>query len=255
MARKTKITDLLLSPPWWASLCFAVISYLVLKFAVSSIGVTSPILSKLAVIAPKGALPIAGVFVVAALLSALHALRKGELLDTQTGISSIRDMSWKDFELLVSEAFRREGYQVIENFTGGADGGVDLVLTKEGRRLLVQCKNWKSRSVGVPTVRELFGVISAESADGGFVVTSGNFTKEARAFASGNPIQLIDGAALVQLVGKTQSKKETRVVDVIPSCPRCGETMVSRTASRGTRTGQNFWGCSSFPKCRGVRQA
>src|SRR5690606_28337642 len=37
-------------------------------------------------------------------------------------------------------------------------------------------------------------------------------------------------------------------------CPRCGEPLVVRTASRGERAGQRFWGCSSYPKCKYTRQ-
>lgn len=33
-------------------------------------------------------------------------------------------------------------------------------------------------------------------------------------------------------------------------CPRCGRNMVLRTATRGNRKGQTFWGCSTYPKCK-----
>ena len=33
-------------------------------------------------------------------------------------------------------------------------------------------------------------------------------------------------------------------------CPRCGSPMVFRTAKRGAHSGNQFWGCSNFPKCR-----
>lgn len=33
-------------------------------------------------------------------------------------------------------------------------------------------------------------------------------------------------------------------------CPRCGKTLVLRTASKGEHAGNQFWGCSSYPKCR-----
>lgn len=33
-------------------------------------------------------------------------------------------------------------------------------------------------------------------------------------------------------------------------CPRCGATMVLRTAKRGANVGNQFWGCSSYPRCR-----
>ncbi len=33
-------------------------------------------------------------------------------------------------------------------------------------------------------------------------------------------------------------------------CPRCGKRLILRTASKGEHTGEQFWGCESFPKCR-----
>ena len=38
-----------------------------------------------------------------------------------------------------------------------------------------------------------------------------------------------------------------------PICPRCGSTMVLRTAGRGDNKGKPFWGCHEFPTCRGTR--
>ncbi|MBC7944771.1 MAG: restriction endonuclease, partial [Burkholderiales bacterium] len=49
--------------------------------------------------------------------------------------------------------------------------------------------------VGVDVVRELFGVMAARGAVGGFVVTAGNFSADARAFAEGRNIDLIAGNA------------------------------------------------------------
>ncbi len=37
-----------------------------------------------------------------------------------------------------------------------------------------------------------------------------------------------------------------------PLCPKCGAPMVKRTASKGGNVGSSFWGCSQFPKCRGI---
>lgn len=36
-------------------------------------------------------------------------------------------------------------------------------------------------------------------------------------------------------------------------CPRCGAPLVLRVAKKGTNAGQNFYGCSSFPKCRYIQ--
>jgi len=38
----------------------------------------------------------------------------------------------------------------------------------------------------------------------------------------------------------------------VPSCPKCGENMVKRKAGKGSNSGNEFWGCSNFPKCRGI---
>lgn len=38
-----------------------------------------------------------------------------------------------------------------------------------------------------------------------------------------------------------------------PTCPVCGAPMVLRTAQRGDNKGGQFYGCSKFPKCRGIR--
>lgn len=39
----------------------------------------------------------------------------------------------------------------------------------------------------------------------------------------------------------------------VRKCPRCGEPMVLRTASRGANVGSRFWGCSAYPKCRATQ--
>lgn len=37
-----------------------------------------------------------------------------------------------------------------------------------------------------------------------------------------------------------------------PECPRCKKPMVKRSAKKGNSIGNEFWGCSDFPKCKGV---
>jgi hypothetical protein len=104
------------------------------------------------------------------------------LLDGQGDLAKIRDLSWRELEQLVGEAYRRQGYSVREFGGGGADGGVDLVLQREGQTTLVQCKRWKAWSVGVKVVRELYGVMTAEKASRGVVVSCGRFTRDADRF-------------------------------------------------------------------------
>lgn len=42
------------------------------------------------------------------------------------------------------------------------------------------------------------------------------------------------------------------ISDNTPACPKCNSEMVKRVAKKGQQQGQTFFGCSQFPKCRGV---
>ncbi len=62
------------------------------------------------------------------------------LVDKTKGLDELRAMHWRSFELLVGEAYRRQGWRVTERGGGGPDGGVDLELRRDGELVLVQCK-------------------------------------------------------------------------------------------------------------------
>ena len=34
------------------------------------------------------------------------------------------------------------------------------------------------------------------------------------------------------------------------TCPRCGGSLVLRTSRKGEHSGEQFWGCDNYPKCR-----
>jgi hypothetical protein len=92
-----------------------------------------------------------------------------------------------------------------------ADGGIDIVATRSdpvaSGRYIVQCKDWQNK-VGVTVIRELYGVVIAEDANKGVLITSSEFTSSAVAFAEGKRLELIDGQALQSLVSKYMKKRE-----------------------------------------------
>lgn len=186
------------------SVMFAAVVFLALRFILPGM-MQVPLLSGLARACSSSAIWIAFFFLVPGAMSALRSFKKGQLLRGQTGLSTIRDLSWRGFEELVGEAYRRQGYSVIENSGQGADGGVDIVVRKDGETILVQCKQWKARKVGVRTVREMFGLLNAQGANEAHVVTVGSFTHEAKEFAADKPIRLIDGLRLLEQVLAAQS--------------------------------------------------
>jgi four helix bundle suffix protein len=46
---------------------------------------------------------------------------------------------------------------------------------------------------------------------------------------------------------------DSAIIPGAPSCPKCGKPMSLRTARKGMRPGSQFWGCSQYPSCKGVR--
>lgn len=126
---------------------------------------------------------------------------------SQGGLLSL---SSQQFEIIVEEAFRRLGYRVLENNAGAADGGVDLILDREGQRFFVQCKHWKMRQVGVKPIRELFDVMSAEGVRDGFFVSAGSYTSEARAFADEVGIALVDAVTLEPMIREIREGEPLR---------------------------------------------
>lgn len=104
-----------------------------------------------------------------------------------------------DFEDYVAHRiFARQGYQVI-NTPDIKDGGIDVLVTDDfGRQAVVQCKRYKG-TVGSATVRELYGTMIHTGAARAYLVTTAEISNDARRWAEGKPIVLIDGVRLVQL--------------------------------------------------------
>ncbi len=267
MTRKSqfeKLIDELTNAAWWISPLVGLVAYVFLAFIVPTIFAGNTLLAGLAGMGKRFA-PLAFLFFcVIGVIAFFNQKRKTKLLDGHTGETSFAGLTWKEFEELVGEYYRRKGYKVRENFQRGPDGGVDLWLSKNGEKTMVQCKRWNNRKVGVKPVRELYGIMSAEGAAKGILATSGEFTDEARRFAAGKPIELMNGPKLSKLIQDLKSSRQDisaqkgleqfKNEDIAnqTQCPRCGSPMVVRTAKRSPNAGTQFLGCSRFPKCRGT---
>ena len=289
MARRKKsspaedLIELVALLPWWAGVALALLSYLLLHQVAAQPLTVAAQPGQVGFMFTQGlwkGLASAGQYVLpiiclaAAGVSAWRRkVRQGLVTDVAQSQASdvLNGMGWREFELLVGEGFRLQGYQVVETGGGGADGGVDLVLTRPGKsggeKFLVQCKQWRALKVGVDVVRELYGVMAARGATGGFVVTSGRFTDDAISFASGRNVTLVDGPKLVRLIrqsktgagtlaartGAANATKPGAVSVEVIVCSSCAKPMVRRTAKRGAHAGREFWGCTGYPACRGTR--
>jgi restriction system protein len=249
--------------PWWVGALLAPISYFLLHaYTLKEIPRADSMQNLNAVVIPTmlrvfatfGQLIVPFVCIFAAAISAYNQFVRRKLHDKVSQSPSkdvLNGMSWREFEMLVGEAYRRQGFQVQELGGSGPDGGADLALTKKGEKILVQCKQWKAYKVGVQPVRELLGVMVGMGASGGIVVTSGEFTRDALNFARNNNIQLVEGSTLHELT-KELKGSEVRPVSApsSPICQKCGSPMVIRTAKKGAMAGRQFWGCARYPACR-----
>lgn len=258
--------------PWWAGLVLALVSFVVLHVVASTpMGtLTGPnqmgsfVLKNIVrTFAIFGQLIIPAGFCIGALVSGINRIRQQKLYDkvaSRPGVATLNDMRWEDFERLVSEYYRRNGFQVKREGGNGPDGGIDLVLNRGNETYLVQCKQWKAYKVGALPVREFYGVMASRGVAGGYFVTSGEYTTDAYRFADGLNLELIDGSKLREMIDVVQTKpmqldasRNVRQLPVTPVCPKCGADMRKRIANKGAHSGKEFWGCSTFPKCNGTR--
>lgn len=94
------------------------------------------------------------------------------------------------FEREIATLYRQQGFEVEET-PGSGDGGVDLILRREGKKWIVQCKQ-HTNPVPPAVVRDLFGTMVHERADSAILVATTGFTPGTREFAAGKPITLVD---------------------------------------------------------------
>ena len=66
------------------------------------------------------------------------------------------------------------------------------------------------------------------------------------------PFEIIESEPQVEAPAKIEVAGYAANINQAPTCPRCNGEMVERTAKKGARQGQSFYGCAQFPKCRGV---
>ena len=191
----------LTSKPWWASAALGAGFFVLFRYVIPNLPVDyglfeyavntiCPLISWAAVL-----------FLIPAIGSLVRRMRGERLLTFSKTGQSLTAMHWQTFEELIEAYYRNLGYKVQRQLEQGPDGGVDVRITNDrGERVLVQCKQYRDTKVTVNTVRELMGVVAAERATGGIVITTSTFTNEAWEFAEGVPIELIDGDRLDRML-------------------------------------------------------
>jgi restriction system protein len=121
---------------------------------------------------------------------------------------NIAAMDWKDFEHLVRQVFENEFANAgaeVRVTQASRDGGVDAIVHDpdpiRGGKIVIQAKRY-TNTVDVSAVRDLYGTVVNEGATKGILVTTSQFGPDARRFAQGKPLTLIDGGNFLHLLGR-----------------------------------------------------
>lgn len=166
----------------------------------------------------------------------LQSLRKKTSENTLETLPPELELSWENevldilklmkpdsFERLCQRLLRESGFVQVEITGRSGDGGIDgKGIIKLGSILsfhvIFQCKRYKEK-VSSSVIRDFRGAMMGR-ADKGLIITTGNFTRDAKNEAlrdGAPPLDLIDGDDLVQMLKNYQlgMKVETRVVEDI----------------------------------------
>jgi len=171
-------------------------------------------------------------------------------------IDQIRGIDWFQFEKILEITYGKLGYTVTRRGVTRPDGGVDLIIEKDGQRQAVQCKHWKTWNIGVKTVREFLGALTDGGISTGIFVVLGGCTADAKALADKHGIQILDEADLARMLESVDAQNDPEILALLKDkrkfCPKCEREMILRTAKGGPNPGSRFWGCSGYPACRFV---
>ena len=129
-------------------------------------------------------------------LTRLHNMNKEQAL------AHLKTLDPIVFEHLIALLFEQRGF-AAQTVGASGDEGVDVLLRRGDRTFVVQCKRYDG-SVGQPTVRDLYGTMVHNRAAEAYLVTTGMITQQAREWAFGKPIQLVDGFSLVNWIMSPQ---------------------------------------------------
>jgi restriction system protein len=181
MAQHRTLFSVLLAQPWWIS---------------ALVGVAMFGLAQLtfAPVAPWVALP----FIVIAAVVGWKQLRSVSPGQVEDRLKVLREMSWEQFSQVLTDAYRRQGYEVA----AAQSKAYDYTLTRNERITLLQCRRWKVNQMGVAPLQDLAKAIHTTDAANGICITTGAVSPNAAGFAAANPVAIVSGKELAALIGK-----------------------------------------------------
>lgn len=178
---------ILLRSPWWISIAIA------LALAAAAVALLP---DAYRVVGAVSGVP----FVVIGVIAALRQWRAPSAARVARTRDAVAAMAWPAFAKALEDAFGRDGYSVLPG--GGAP--VDFVVERNGRRMLVAARRWKSARVGVELLRALQAARESAEATDALCICLGELTDSARPFATRYRITVWHEAELAVALRKVE---------------------------------------------------
>ncbi len=181
---RNSLFSVLLRSPWWVSVGIAVVLGLVAAALLPA---------QYRAVGSLSGFP----FLVIGAMAAQRQWRLPSAARVQQTQAAVSALAWPGFQSLLAESFRRNGFELLPKPGGDA---VDLVLQRQGRRMLVSARRWKTARLGVEPLRALQAARRADdgSADlpQAVCICLGGTTDNAQDFARTHAITLWGAAEL-----------------------------------------------------------
>jgi len=129
-------------------------------------------------------------------------VKEADILGTLDQRPNLMDLKPSEFESLITNLFQKMGLDTKQT-RPSRDGGVDCVAFDPrpifGGKVVIQAKRYKN-TVGVSSVRDLYGTMQNEGASKGILVTTSGYGKASYEFANDKPLELLSGSNLLFLL-------------------------------------------------------
>lgn len=127
-------------------------------------------------------------------------------------LGGFSELNGYQFEGYLKNLFELLEYTVIETPLSG-DQGADLILSKEGEKIVVQAKKYEGK-IPNNAIQEIVAAKNHYNADKAMVVTNSSFTQSATELALSNNVELWDGEKLQDKIKSLENKRKEKGLSV-----------------------------------------
>lgn len=133
--------------------------------------------------------------------------------------STLSSITLKQFREVCIEYFKLEDYAIRQSDSETEDADSIMLykqsnISKNKPDIMVQLKAWNTYNVGVNPIKDQYNLMTVEQIQQGMLITTGNFTAEAREFASWTKLDLISGAIFLDWIKRLPEDKQEYLLEI-----------------------------------------